>query len=168
MRLIAGSASAISAFKQNGFKIIVVTNQPVIARGLATESDVESIHAGLQEKLIQAGGQPVHAFYVCPHHPNANLPKYRLACDCRKPKPGLLIQAASDWEIDLQQSWMVGDRPSDILAGRLAGCHTILLESGRHLDPPIESTEDLTNIRADYTCKSMAAVLETILKETKK
>jgi D-glycero-D-manno-heptose 1,7-bisphosphate phosphatase len=162
MRLIDGSPDAIRLFKQKGFRTIVVTNQAVIARGLLTEAEVAQTHQILQKMLRQAGGEPVDAYYVCPHHPNANLPKYRLKCECRKPKPGLLLQAAIDWEIDLKRSWLVGDRPSDLLAGKLAGCRTILVESGRHLELPIETDADLTSITPDYICKNLLEAAEII------
>lgn len=166
LRLIHGSPAAVRTFIEQGFKVLVVTNQPVIARGLATEEDVQAIHLELQHQLIQHGGEPVHAFYVCPHHPRASLPQYRLPCECRKPRAGLLLRAAAEWDVDLTHSWMVGDRPSDVLAGRRAGCRTILLESGKHLEPPIESDDDLTNIRADFTCQTMDEVVAIIRAES--
>lgn len=137
MRLIDGSALAIQNFKQKGFRVIVVTNQTVIARGLQTRADVDRIHHRLQEMLFLEVGEMVDAFYVCPHHPNANLVEYRIVCECRKPKPGLILQAASDWHIDRSQSWMVGDRLSDVMAGNLAGCRTVLVKSGRHWTSPL-------------------------------
>jgi D-glycero-D-manno-heptose 1,7-bisphosphate phosphatase len=133
----------------------VVTNQAVIARGLLTEADVVNIHNKLQDLLMRDGGKSIDAYYFCPHHPNANLVEYRVSCDCRKPKAGLLLQAALDWEIDLEHSWMVGDRPSDILAGKRANCKTILVQSGMHLEPPIESEDNLTEVTPDFTCKNL-------------
>jgi D-glycero-D-manno-heptose 1,7-bisphosphate phosphatase len=162
IRLIDGSPGAIGLLKQSGFRVIVVTNQTVIARGLLTEAEVAQIHQKLQEILQQVGGEPVDAYYVCPHHPNANLPIYRINCNCRKPKPGLLFKAAADWEIDLNQSWMVGDRPSDLLAGKLAWCRTILVESGMHTEPPIESDADLTTITPDHVCKNLFEAVRII------
>lgn len=155
IRLINGSALAIQRFKQKGFRVIVVTNQTVIARGLQTRADVDRIHYRLQELLFQEVGEMVDAFYVCPHHPNANLVEYRVVCECRKPKPGLILQAASDWRIDLSQSWMVGDRLSDVMAGSMAGCRTILVKSGRHLDLPIESDLEFVSAIPNYVCTDL-------------
>ncbi len=155
MRLIDGSALAIQNFKQKGFRVIVVTNQTVIARGLQTRADVDRIHHRLQEMLFLEVGEMVDAFYVCPHHPNANLVEYRIVCECRKPKPGLILQAASDWHIDRSQSWMVGDRLSDVMAGNLAGCRTVLVKSGRHLDLPIESDLEFASVIPNHVCKDL-------------
>ncbi len=155
LRLIDGSALAIQHFKQKGFRVIVVTNQTVIARGLQTEMDVDRIHQHLQEMLFQEIGEMVDDFYVCPHHPNADLVEYRVVCECRKPKPGLILQAALDWHIDRSQSWLVGDRLSDVIAGSLAGCRTILVKSGRHLDLPIESDVEFVSATPDHVCKDL-------------
>jgi D-glycero-D-manno-heptose 1,7-bisphosphate phosphatase len=155
LRLIDGSALAIQRFKQKGFRVIVVTNQTVIARGLQTNIDVDRIHYHLQEILFQEVGEMVDAFYVCPHHPNANLVEYRVVCECRKPKPGLILQAASDWQIDRSRSWLIGDRLSDVMAGNLAGCRTILVKSGRHLDHPIESNIEFVSAIPDHVCKDL-------------
>jgi D-glycero-D-manno-heptose 1,7-bisphosphate phosphatase len=133
----------------------VVTNQAVVARGLLTETDVVNIHNKLQDLLRRDGGESIDAYYFCPHHPKANLVEYRVNCDCRKPKAGLLLQAALDRGIDLERSWMVGDRPSDILAGKRANCKTILVQSGMHLEPPIESEDDLAGIIPDFICKNL-------------
>jgi len=162
IHIIPGSPQAIVHLKRSGYKTIVVTNQTVVAKGLLTEAGVIAIHNKLQELLLASSGETIDAYYFCPHHPRATLIKYRVNCNCRKPKIGLFQQAAYDWKIDLNRSWMIGDRPSDILAGKQAGCKTILVLSGRHLDPPIETEFDLTNVTPDYVCRNLLEAQQII------
>src|SRR5437763_8861391 len=93
VRILAGVPAALQKLKSGGFRLIVITNQPVIARGMATEAEVRSISQHLESLLIEAGGPRIDGWFVCPHHPNATLPTYRVICECRKPQPGLLLQA---------------------------------------------------------------------------
>jgi D-glycero-D-manno-heptose 1,7-bisphosphate phosphatase len=147
-----------------GYIVVVVTNQTVVARGLASEQEVEQVHAWIQELLQKTDGAQVDRFYFCPHHPNASLPAYRVECSCRKPSPGMIHRAACDLGIDLESSWMVGDRISDIIAGSRAGCRTILVETGKHTEPPIESNDsDVNGISADFCCTDLKAAVGIIL-----
>lgn len=130
---------ALRLLKQAGYLLIVTTNQAVVARGLLTEAALEALHDALQEMLSSRGSPRLDAIFACPHHPNADVPEFKIACECRKPMPGLLTSAAAMYGIDLARSYMVGDRPTDVLAGRRAGCRTILLETGQHLAAPIET-----------------------------
>ena len=149
-------AETLALLRRQGFLLVVVTNQTVVARGLATESRVAELNREIGNRIAAAGGPPPDAFYVCPHHPNATLPEYRVVCECRKPRAGLLLQAASDWGIDLRKSFLVGDRLSDIAAGARAGCGTILVETGEHRAPPIETAEPRElDVRPDYRCKTL-------------
>ena len=107
-----------------GYYAVVVTNQSGVARGLFTEKDL----LGMNEYLIRSTG--VDAVYYCPHHPEGKIAEYRKKCPCRKPETGLLEAAARDFEIDMERSFMVGDRAGDIRAGQRAGLRTVLLESG--------------------------------------
>lgn len=129
--LIEGVAEAIKTINASGFLCIVVTNQPVIARGEVTYVELEEIHNKM-ETLLGEKGAYIDALYYCPHHPDSGYEgerkELKIDCDCRKPKPGMLIQAAEDFNIDLSRSWMVGDSESDMLAGRSAGCKTYLIE----------------------------------------
>jgi D-glycero-D-manno-heptose 1,7-bisphosphate phosphatase len=168
LRLIDGSAIAIKYFKQKGFRVIVITNQTVIARGLQSEDDVNFIHLRLQEMIFYEVGEKVDGFYICPHHPHADLIEYRIVCECRKPRPGLILQAALDWNIDRSQSWMIGDRLSDIKAGKLADCRTILVKTGRHFDAPIVSDVEFTSVRPDYECRNLSDAAVQILGKMKK
>lgn len=109
--------------------MVVVSNQSVIGRGYISETGVNRLHELLAKRLIR-GRARVDAFYFCPHHPAAAVEKYRKNCSCRKPKAGLLLLAASDLNIDLKKSFMVGDMTWDIAAGKRAGAKTILVETG--------------------------------------
>ena len=128
--LIDGVASAIKAINASGYLAIVVTNQPVIARGEVSFEELQEIHNKM-ETLLGEQGAYVDAIYYCPHHPHKGYegerPELKIECDCRKPKPGMLLQAAKDFNIDLEHSWMIGDGENDITAGKNAGCHTALI-----------------------------------------
>jgi len=137
IRVLPGVVEALRAIHEHGYLSVVVTNQTVIARGLIDEAELGRVHDHLREQLVQAGGPHVSAFYVCPHHPHADVARYRVECTCRKPKPGLLERASDEMGIDLSRSFMIGDRLSDVAAGKRAGCTTALVESGAHRARPI-------------------------------
>lgn len=122
--LIEGAAEAIKAINKSGYLAIVVTNQPVIARGDCTFEELQTIHDKMETELGKTGAF-VDAIYVCPHHTDKGFegerPEYKCNCDCRKPKPGLLLQAAKDFNIDLSESYMIGDSHRDVEAGENAG-----------------------------------------------
>ena len=123
--LLPGVAEAIKLINQSGYLAIIVTNQPVIARGEVSWEELHEIHRKMQTLLGQEGAY-LDGIYVCPHHPDKGFegerPEYKFDCDCRKPKPGLFLQAAKDFNIDLSQSYMIGDKSTDIEAGQNAGC----------------------------------------------
>lgn len=129
--LLPDVSKAIKLINESGYLAIVVTNQPVIARGEVTEEQLNTIHAKM-ETLLGAQGAYIDAIYVCPHHPHkgfeGEIEELKIDCNCRKPKPGLLIKAAKDYNIDLSQSWMIGDNESDEQAGINAGCRTVLMQ----------------------------------------
>lgn len=128
--LLPGVAEAIKAINSSGYLAIVVTNQPVIARGEVTYKQFQEIHNKM-ETLLGTEGAYLDAIYFCPHHPHkgyeGEVPELKIDCECRKPKPGMLLEAAQDFNIDLNQSWMVGDGENDIKAGKAAGCRTALI-----------------------------------------
>ena len=133
--LIPGVTEAIKKINSSGYLAIVVTNQPVIARGEVTVSELQLIH-NMMETLLGAEGAYLDAIYYCPHHPHkgyeGEIPELKIDCDCRKPKPGMLLKAAKDCNIDLNQSWMIGDGENDIKAGKAAGCKTALIGEGEY------------------------------------
>lgn len=131
--LLPGVTEAIGKINSSGYLAIVVTNQPVIARGEVTVPELQNIHNKM-ETLLGLDGVFLDAIYYCPHHPHngyeGEIPELKIDCSCRKPKPGMLMQAAQDLNIDLTQSWMIGDGENDVKAGIAAGCKTVLIGQG--------------------------------------
>ncbi len=129
---------AIRRINQSPYLSVVVTNQSVVARGLTDEAGVDRIHARM-DRLLAEDGAFVDALYYCPHHPHGGFPEerpeYKIACTCRKPSPGMLLAAAERFNIDLEESWLIGDSPRDIEAGKAAGVKTIRVKTG-HGDVP--------------------------------
>lgn len=165
IRVLEGVPQALRSLKEAGFQLIVVSNQTVVARGLVTEQEVCAINAEMEHLLEQAGGPRLDGFYFCPHHPNATLPAYRIACKCRKPRPGLLLRAAREHNLNLGASFVIGDRITDIIAGARAGCRTVLAQTGKHQEPPIETVEPLDeSVQPDHICADLKAAAEWILR----
>ena len=123
------SVDAVRALNRSGLPVVIVTNQAGVARGIFREEFVAEAHQHITSRL-SAGGASVEGFYYCPHHPEASIEKYRLACDCRKPQPGLLRRAASDLNLDLARSFVIGDRWHDLQAGQAVGAKGILVRTG--------------------------------------
>jgi D,D-heptose 1,7-bisphosphate phosphatase len=160
LRLLPGAAEAVRRINASEYLVVVVTNQPAIAKGFISECDLDRIHAKL-ETLLGEEGAYLDRIYYCPHHPDKGFagerPEYKVICDCRKPAPGMLVRAAVELNIDLGGSFMVGDRTTDLVAGRAAGCKTILL--GRDGAPRDEDDA----CPPDFICADLAeAVLEAI------
>lgn len=128
-RLFPYSASAIKLLNDNDWLAIITTNQAGVARGYFTEEMITAVHHRMTEG-IESEGAKLDGIYYCAHHPSLGDEPYRLECDCRKPKPGLISRAAVDLAIDLNQSWMVGDRYSDIEVARNAGVKSAFVLSG--------------------------------------
>jgi D-glycero-D-manno-heptose 1,7-bisphosphate phosphatase len=128
-RLFPYAKQAIKLLNDNGWLAVVITNQAGVARGYFPEAMIETVHQNLEEELRGEGAR-VDGIYYCAHHPSVGEPPYRQNCDCRKPKPGLINQAAKDLDIELEQSWMIGDRYSDIELAHNAGVRAALVLSG--------------------------------------
>ena len=128
-RLFSYSAAAIKHLNENGWLAIVVTNQAGVARGYFPEAMIETVHADMTKQVDDAGGR-IDAIYYCAHHPSVGEPPYRFDCDCRKPKPGLIMRATEDFDIDVSNSWMIGDRYSDVELAHNAGVKSMLVMSG--------------------------------------
>ena len=128
-RLFPYTAAAIKHLNESGWLAIVVTNQAGVARGYFSEDMIETVHA-LMTKDVTANGGRIDAIYYCAHHPSVGEPPYRVACDCRKPQPGLINRAAEQFDIDLSTSWMIGDRYSDVELARNAGVKSMFVLSG--------------------------------------
>ena len=129
IRLLPRSAAAIRRAREAGFKTAIVTNQAGVARGYFDEELIHRVHDRVRE-LLAADGAAVDAIYYCPHHPDAGAPPYRLDCDCRKPRPGMLLRARDELGIDLARSYLVGDSMRDVEAGHRVGATTVLVLTG--------------------------------------
>jgi D-glycero-D-manno-heptose 1,7-bisphosphate phosphatase len=121
--MIDGVPEAVAALGDAGYAVLVVTNQSCVGKGILPMAGVRAIHELIQRNLGAAGGR-VDAFYICPHAPDDG-------CDCRKPAPGMMLQAQEDWGFDPAETWLVGDATRDILAGQAAGCRTALVRTGK-------------------------------------
>lgn len=124
---IEGAQEAVKYLNQLGYLVIVVTNQSGVARGLYSEDDIDALHTWINEELGKIGAH-IDAFYYCPHHPEGTVESYRLACNCRKPAPGQLLVAISEWKVDVTQSCLIGDKPSDIECATVAGIRGYLFD----------------------------------------
>ena len=165
LELLPGVAEAVHELNHAGLRAVLVTNQPVIAKGFCTEADLQRIHNKLETLLGRE-----HAFldriYFCPHHPEKGFPgeraELKIQCDCRKPKPGMLLQAQRDLNIDFAQSWMIGDTTIDVQTARNAGVKSILVRTGhgggdaRHVATP------------DFTCDNLLEAVRLIIAERAK
>lgn len=128
-----GAIEALQTLKQEGFKLILISNQSGVARGYFTVEALDLLVQTLRE-LLRKEGVDMDGFYFCPHHPDGRIPNYSTDCECRKPKPGMILSAAVEFNIDLAQSWMIGDILNDIEAGNKAGCKTILINNGNETE----------------------------------
>jgi mannose-1-phosphate guanylyltransferase / phosphomannomutase len=159
LQLLPGVAEAIRRINRSEHLAIVVTNQPAIAKGFLSETDLAAVHAAL-ETMIGREHAFVDRIYYCPHHPDKGFagerPEYKIACKCRKPAPGMLLAAAAELNIDLSRSYMIGDRSVDILAGAEAGCKTVLV-GGR-----APAHDRRYPCRPDFICKNIAEAVGMI------
>jgi len=127
--LLPSASRVIREANDLGLRVIVVTNQSGVARGLLTENDLVAVHERLTQ-LLQADGARIDAIYFCPHHPAEGNEPYVVDCDCRKPRPGMLLRGKKEFDLDLSRSFMIGDRCADLEAGRSAGTTTGLVLTG--------------------------------------
>jgi D-glycero-D-manno-heptose 1,7-bisphosphate phosphatase len=123
------SFEATRMMNENGFKVIVVTNQSSIARGICTEYQVQQLHDKMEE-FFRSKRSIINAFYYCPFYEYGVVEKYKKRDDCRKPLPGMILKAAKDFNINLNESFMIGDNVKDVIAGHKAGCKTMLVKTG--------------------------------------
>ena len=155
LELLPTTSDAIRKINNSSYLAIVVTNQPVIARGEVSVENLKEMHNKL-ETLLGIDGAYLDSIYYCPHHPDkgfdGEIKELKIDCDCRKPKPGMLLKAAKDWHIDLSKSWMIGDDKNDILAGQNAGCRTILIGEKNY--------DDLDAIRYNDLKEAIDYILE--------
>lgn len=129
IELIPGAAAAIVRLREAGWKVFVVTNQGCVAKGMITEEELGEIHFRLVS-MLGAEGAEVDGIYACPHHPNGTVPDLAMECDCRKPRPGLIERAASEHDLDLSQSVVIGDTMRDLEAAKSVGAAAVLVLTG--------------------------------------
>ena len=150
---LPGAIEALRQLQQKGYLLVVITNQSAVARGLCTEADVLALHermcAFLRERGIELAG-----IYHCPHHPQGSVSDYAIACACRKPEPGMILRAAQAHGIDLSRSLLVGDKLSDLEAGRAAGIPSLYL-----VVPPGQD-EDLSSLPEAQRVSGLSEVVE--------
>ena len=162
IRLIPGTAEAIRQINRSGYLAIVTTNQPVIARGECSLEELGSIHRRL-DTLLGNEGAYLDDLIFCPHHPDkgypGEIPQYKIECDCRKPKPGMLMSAAEKYNIDLNASWMIGDAEMDVAAGINAGTQTALVHS--------RATKEDLDVRPTLNCERLIDAVRIVLDEEK-
>ena len=150
--------TGLKQLQESGFKLIVISNQAGIARGYFDTTQLSAAFMELYRKL-RANDIKINAFYYCPHHPEGTVKEYATSCNCRKPECELLLEAAKDFKLDLQQCWMVGDILNDVEAGKRAGCSSILINNGNE-------TEWLQGQfrEPDYQCANINQAADFILK----
>ena len=163
-KLLPQVGEAIRILNQSEFKVILVSNQPGIAKGHFSMETFEEIREKMRTELAKYAAF-LDAEYYCLHHPEAKIEEYKKNCECRKPKPGLLLKAAAEFDIDLGESWMVGDGLTDIEAGKRAGCKTILIGN---MKCDLCRLMDEKNIRPDYIVKNLYMAKEVIKRSIKK
>ena len=158
---LPGAPEAIRRLQDAGFLVIVVTNQSGVARGYFDEAAVHALHEHIQQQFAGYGTR-IDAFYHCPHHPIEGVGEYRVNCDCRKGSPGMLLQAAREYDIDLSCSFMIGDKLADIEAGRAAGCRAILVRTGYGTG---EEPRVVAKFPGTTVCRDLVTAVEVILRD---
>lgn len=162
-RVFAYSAEAVRLLNQSGWLAILITNQAGVARGYFNEDMIGAVHAVLKTELEQ-GGAHLDAIYYCAHHPTVGEAPYRFDCDCRKPKPGLIHRAAEEFKIDLQESWMIGDRYSDIELARNANVRSAFVLSG-YGRGEWEHQRAIWKIEPDMVAENLLEAVRVIIKD---
>ena len=158
VKLIQGAASALASLRGLGYKIVVVSNQGGVARGVMSEADVEQVNQRTADLVKQTSGATIDRFYYCPYHPEGTVEKYRREHPWRKPQPGMLQQASRDLNLDLSRCWMVGDAARDVEAGRAAGVSTVLVQ-----DTPTEPHK--APGRPDFVVGSLVAAARIVAQQ---
>jgi D-glycero-D-manno-heptose 1,7-bisphosphate phosphatase len=158
VELVPNAAKGARMLADAGYVLVVVSNQSGIARGIFTEEDADAVDERLTAMLAERG-VTITASYRCPHLPDGPLPAYAIACECRKPLPGLILRAAADLSVDRKKSWAIGDRSRDIAAGAAAGCRTIAVDPV----PPPREPEDFGSIQPDYRAHDLVDAARRII-----
>ena len=157
------SIESVKLLNRAGFKVVVVTNQAGVARGLFDEDFIDEAHRFLDQKFGD-GGAMIDKFYYCPHHPEASVEAYRCECDCRKPKAGMLWKAAQELQLELSHSFVIGDRLSDLRLGPAVGAKSVLVRTGYGETTARELTDD---VEVAYTAQELMTAVAWILRHSK-
>ncbi|MFG0249983.1 MAG: HAD-IIIA family hydrolase [Phycisphaeraceae bacterium JB051] len=168
VKLIQGAASAIASLRGLGYLIVIVTNQGGVARGKYGVEDVDKVHERITQLVYENAGAKIDRFYFCPYHPLGKVEKYTREHPWRKPQPGMLIQAQKDLQIDMDQSWMIGDALRDIEAGAAAGVRTILLKPDAQTLPPLKASEHGAGdeaVRPDFVASTIIEATRVIAQQ---
>lgn len=162
-QLLPKTIEAIRLINQSDFKAIVITNQAGVARGYFPEELVHKVHTKMN-LLLNQGGAYLDKIYYCPHHPQVGPDKYRLDCNCRKPKPGMLQKAAEEFEIDFSQSYVIGDKYTEIVVGHEVGAKSILVLTGYGLGE-FELYSRQWEHKPNFVAEDLLAAVNWILKQ---
>lgn len=158
LQLYHGLGFGLRRLQEAGWRLVIITNQSGVARGYFSQDDLDAMHDHLGRRLDALGVQ-LDGVYYCPHHPEGVVPEYSVACDCRKPAPGLLLRAAAELDIDLAASWFVGDILDDVEAGNRAGCRTVLVDLGTERSPERPAREPTAVARTTRHALAIVAML---------
>lgn len=160
-----GAANAVAQLRQQGYKTFLVSNQTVVSRGILSFAEMQKLNQAILSELKKQNAEATFdEVYLCPHHPSATVEEYRKNCECRKPKAGSLFEAQKSFDIDLKKSLMIGDRLTDVYAGKQAGCQSFLLKTGAHEHPLIETNENLNPafLKPDQSFNSLSECVQFI------
>jgi D-glycero-D-manno-heptose 1,7-bisphosphate phosphatase len=158
--LVEGIGDALKSLRDSGYKLVVVSNQPGVARKHYTMATFRKMQAKMH-RLLAAKGVKLDAEYYCFHHPQGRVPKLSIVCDCRKPKPGMLLQAAKDLNLDLASSVMIGDGLYDVMAGKRAGCKTVLVAN---LNSLLSKKMDELGAHPDFVARNISEAADIVKK----
>ncbi len=162
LQLLDGVGQSLRRLRAAGYLLVLITNQAGLGKGLMDEKDLRKIHNHLEDLLTQEGVK-LDAIYFCGYHPEATVEKYLQQSGHRKPEPGMVLEAAEDLNIDLSKSWMIGDNPGDVEAGKQAGCRTVLLTEPEETSE--QPSEPKNSEHADFTAKSILEAAEVIIEQ---
>jgi D-glycero-D-manno-heptose 1,7-bisphosphate phosphatase len=162
-RMLPGAAEAIALLNLHTIPAVIVTNQSGLARGYFPASLLDAVHEKMRRELIEKNAH-VDGIYICPHHPEAKEERYRKNCDCRKPKPGLLLQASAELDLDLEHSYVVGDRWSDISTAATCGAKGLLVLTG-YGRGELEYLSAVQNVTASHVAENLLDAVEWIISD---
>lgn len=165
-RLLENTAEAVKLLNDAGVLAIVATNQAGVARGYFEESMIHAVHEKLRRELARSGAR-LDAIYYCPHHPSAGKPPYRADCNCRKPKPGMILRAKEEFDIDLARSYMVGDKISDVEFGQKLGLKSVMVMTGYGLGE-YEHQRQNWKVTPDFMADDLLGAVKWIVEDIKR